>query len=112
MELTLWQEILYGWILLTIAPKLFVIPVWRWMYSAMKDTERQDAIDAAWLESLGTSGPGGGSGDRADRSRRPRPRRDRDPSRRPGGSTALRPARTPQRTDARARRMPRVAVAR
>ncbi len=111
MELTLWQEILYGWILLTVVPKLLVIPVWRWMYGAMKATDEQDAIDAAWLASLESGGAGsGGSGDRTRRPRRPR--RDRDPSRRPGGSTALRPTRTPPRTDARARRMPRIAVAR
>ena len=27
--MTLWEEILWGWIVLTILPKLLVIPVWR-----------------------------------------------------------------------------------
>ncbi|MGA0122145.1 MAG: hypothetical protein ACO3KD_03960 [Gaiellales bacterium] len=104
-DFTLWQEILWGWIILTIAPKLIVIPVWRWMWGAVKDTERQDAIDAAWLAGLGGGGSGGGT-DRHPRSRRPW---SRGPGRGPrdgGGSAARLRPRGPQRVEARARRVP------
>jgi len=108
-ELTLWEEILWGWIILTILPKLLVIPVWRWMRQALRDTERQDAIDAAWLAGLG-GGSGGGGVARHPRSRRPwTPGPRRCP--RHGGCHAarLRP-RGPQRIEARARRVPIVSA--
>lgn len=101
--MTLWEEILWGWIVMTIAPKLLIIPIWRWMWQAMKDSERQDEIDREWLAGLGG---GGGGSDRHPRERRPwsgGPRRGP----RGGGGVAVRPIeRTPRRTYAAARRMP------
>ena len=70
MELTLWQELFWAWLVLTIAPKLIVVPVIHLMRQALKDTKRQDEIDAAWLASLKDSDNGGGN-DRHPRSRRP-----------------------------------------
>ena len=61
----LWEEILWGWIVFTIAPKLLIIPVWKWMWQAMRDSERQDEIDRLWLEGL--QGGGGGGNDRHPR---------------------------------------------
>lgn len=108
-ELTLWEEILWGWIILTILPKLLVIPVWRWMRQALRDTERQDAIDAAWLAGLG-GGSGGGGVDRHPRSRRPwTPGPRRGPRHGGGHAARLRP-RGPQRIEARARRVPVVSA--
>ncbi len=107
MELTLWQELFWGWLVITIAPKLLVIPVWRWMHQAIKDTERQDQIDAAWLASLQqpNSGPGSGS-DRHPRSKRPW---SSGPRRGPGGGggiVARVAPRPPHRTETRERRVP------
>ena len=100
--MTLWQEILFVWIGMTIAPKLIIIPVWHIMWKALGDTKRQDEIDAVWLESLeGGSGPGGT--DRHPRERRPW---TRGPKRGPrcGGGTGLRlDERRPQSVTARAR---------
>jgi hypothetical protein len=108
MELTLWQEILYGWIILTVTPKLLVIPIWRWMHAAMRATELQDAIDEEWLRNRGSSSGGGPS----RRRRMPRPS-DRDPRRRPpGGTAATIGPRPPRRVEATGRRMPRPVPAR
>lgn len=105
-EFTLWEEILWGWVILTILPKLLVVPVWHWMVKALRDTERQDAIDAAWLASLGGAGGGGGGVDRHPRSRRPwSPGPRRGPRNGGGNAARLRP-RGPQRIEARARRVP------
>lgn len=106
MGLTLWQEILWGWVVMTIAPKLVIIPIWRWMWLALEDTRRQDEIDAAWLASLEDSG----SGPDGRRRKRPRQPWSRGPRRGPGGSggAAARVApRPPSRCEARARRLPR-----
>ena len=102
--MSLWEEILWGWIIMTIAPKLIVIPIWRWMWQAMKDSERQDEIDREWLEGF-NSGNGGGN-DRHPRERRPwMPGPRRGP--RGGGSVAVRTVeRRPQRTRAAGRRLP------
>ncbi len=108
-EMTLWEEILWGWIIITILPKLGVIPVWRWMLQAARDTERQDELDAAWLASL----RGGGSGGTPRRHRRLRPW-GRGPRGGPrGGGAAMRIApRPPRRVDARGRRAPLAVPAR
>ncbi len=107
MELTIWQELFWGWLVITIAPKLLVIPVWHWLNQAIKDTERQDQIDAAWLASLEqpNAGPDGGS-DRHPRSKRPR---SSGPRRGPGGGggiVARVAPRPPHRTETRERRVP------
>ena len=98
--MTLWQEILFVWIGMTIAPKLVIIPVWHIMWRALGDTKRQDEIDAAWLESL--EGGNGGTGvDRHPRERRPW---TRGPKRGPrGGAGARLIERRPQSVTARAR---------
>jgi len=104
MEMTYWEEILWGWVILTIAPKLLVIPVWRWMLQALRDTERQDEIDAAWLASRG--GTGGTGVDRHPRRRRPWSRGPRRGPRGGGGCSARLKPRGPVRVEARARRLP------
>lgn len=80
----LWKEILFGWILLTIVPKLLVIPVYRWLWQAMKASDRQDLLDAAWLASIDGEGgqPVGGRGHAGRaRPRRPRPAGPHGPAR-------------------------------
>ena len=100
--MTLWQEILFVWIGMTIAPKLIIIPVWHIMWKALGDTKRQDEIDAAWLESLeGDSGPGGT--DRHPRERRPWTRGPKRGPRSGGGAGARLDERRPQSVTARAR---------
>ncbi len=100
--MTLWQEILFVWIGMTIAPKLVIIPVWHFMWSALGDTKRQDEIDAAWLASL-EGGSGGGGGDRHPRERRPWTRGPRRGPRSGGGASARPVERRPQSVSARAR---------
>jgi len=106
MELTLWQEIFWVWVVVTIAPKLVVVPVIHLMREAVKDTKRQDEIDAAWLASLEDSGSGGGN-DRHPRSRRPwMPGPRRGPGNGTGGAARVEP-RSPRRIEARAHRLRR-----
>ena len=107
--MSLWQEIIWGWVVMTIAPKLIVIPIWRWMWQAMKDSERQDEIDREWLQGL--NGGGGGGNDRHPRERRPwMPGPRRGP--RHGGGVAVRTVeRRPERVYANAKRLPRPARA-
>jgi hypothetical protein len=45
----MWTHILVGWVLLLILPKLAVLPVYRWLWHAMKASDALDAADAAWL---------------------------------------------------------------
>jgi hypothetical protein len=45
----MWMHILIGWVLLFILPKLAVVPVYRWLWRAMKESDALDARDAAWL---------------------------------------------------------------
>lgn len=106
--MTLWEEILYVWILLTILPKLVIIPIFRWLMRAIEDTKRQDAIDAQWLASL----EGGGSDDdRGQRRRRRPPRVPHGPHF--GGGHGAQPERVQERrAPARARPLPRTAYAR
>ena len=47
--MTLWQEILWGWIIMTIAPKLIVIPIWRSVAAAAAGS-----ADAVGLALVGT----------------------------------------------------------
>lgn len=98
--MTLWEEILFVWIGMTIAPKLVIIPVWHLMWSALGDTKRQDEIDAAWLASRQG---GGGSADRHPRERRPWTRGPRRGPRGGGGAGARPVERRPQSVTARAR---------
>ena len=100
--MSLWQEILFVWIGMTIAPKLVIIPVWHGMWKALGDTKRQDEIDAAWLASL----DGGNGGTRVDRHPRERRPWTRGPKRGPrggGGAGARLIERRPQSITARAR---------
>ncbi|MCX6411892.1 MAG: hypothetical protein NTZ81_06030 [Actinobacteria bacterium] len=111
MELTLWQELFWAWLVLTIAPKLIVVPVIHLMRQALKDTKRQDEIDAAWLASLKDSDNGGGN-DRHPRSRRPwMPGPRRGPGNGTGGAARVAP-RSPRRIEARAQRTRRPLPAR
>ena len=48
--MSLWEEILWVWIVMTILPKLVIIPIWHFMWQALHDTKRQDEIDAALAE--------------------------------------------------------------
>ena len=107
--MSLWEEILWGWIVFTIAPKLLIIPVWKWMWQAMRDSERQDEIDRLWLEGL--QGGDGGGNDRHPRERRPwMPGPRRGPR---GGGVAVRTVeRRPQKVAAVARRAPQSVPAR
>ena len=106
MELTLWQEIFWAWLVLTIAPKLVVFPIIHLMREAIKDTNRQDEIDAAWLAGRQDSGRGGGN-DRQPRHRRPwRPGPRRGPASGAGGSMRVSP-RSVRRIEARARHLSR-----
>jgi hypothetical protein len=106
--MTLWEEILYIWILLTIMPKLVIIPIFRWLLRAIQDTKHQDEIDAIWLASLES---GGSDDDRGTRRRRSRPRGPRGP--RAGGGRAVQPERVAERrAPVRARPLPRTAYAR
>jgi hypothetical protein len=100
--MTLWEEIFWVWIVMTIMPKLVIIPIWRLMWSALADTKRQDEIDAAWLEGLKHEG-GGGSQDRHPRDRRPWTRGPRRGPRGGGGAGARVVERRPQSVTARAR---------
>lgn len=100
--MTLWQEILFVWIGMTIAPKLVIIPVWHGMWKALGDTKRQDEIDAAYLASLEGNG-GGGSTDRHPRERRPWTRGPKRGPRGGGGAGARLIERRPQSVTARAR---------
>ena len=59
--MSLWEEILWVWIVMTILPKLVIVPIWHFMWKALHDTKRQDEIDAAWLAGLGNGGGGGGT---------------------------------------------------
>jgi hypothetical protein len=112
MELTLWQEVLWAWLVLTIAPKLIIFPIIHFMREALKDTNRQDEIDAAWLASLEDSDSGGGGNDRHPRSRRPwMPGPRRGPRNGTGGAARVAP-RSPRRIEARAQRMRRPLPAR
>ena len=111
MELTLWQEVLWAWVVLTIAPKLIIFPIIHFMREALRDTNRQDEIDAAWLASLEDSDSGGGN-DRHPRNRRPwMPGPRRGPGNGTGGSARVEP-RSPRRIEARAQRMRRPLPAR
>jgi hypothetical protein len=102
MRMTLWQEILFVWIGMTIAPKLVIIPVWHLMWRALGDTKRQDEIDAEWLASL--NGGNGGTGvDRHPRERRPWTRGPKRGPRGGGGAGARLIERRPQSVTARAR---------
>jgi hypothetical protein len=98
--MSLWEEILWAWIVMTILPKLVIIPVWRFMWQALGDTKRQDAIDAAWLAGLGN---GGGGTDRHPRERRPWTRGPKRGPRGGGGAGARLIERRPQSVSARAR---------
>jgi hypothetical protein len=99
--MSLWEEILWAWIVMTILPKLVIIPVWRFMWQALGDTKRQDAIDAAWLAGLGNGG--GGGTDRHPRERRPWTRGPKRGPRGGGGAGARLIERRPQSVSARAR---------
>jgi hypothetical protein len=98
--MSLWEEILWAWIVMTILPKLVIIPVWHSMWQALNDTKRQDAIDAAWLAGLGN---GGGGTDRHPRERRPWTRGPKRGPRGGGGAGARLIERRPQSVSARAR---------
>jgi hypothetical protein len=74
-----WEELVIGWILMFVVPKLVIVPIFGGMWRAMKKTDEQDAIDAVWLaEYKAQRGKGGGGGNDpvpAFRKRRsPRPR--------------------------------------
>jgi len=63
----LWsQEFLIGWVGLFVLPKLAVLPFFRWLRQAERDTARQDAIDAVYLAALAPGDAGGGSDDAGD----------------------------------------------
>jgi hypothetical protein len=84
-----WRELLVGWVLIFILPKLVIVPIFGGMWRAMKKTDEQDRIDAIWLaEYEAQRGNGGGGGNDpvpAYRKRRP-PRSPRNSGdRRPGG---------------------------
>lgn len=101
--MSLWEEILFVWIGMTIAPKLIIIPIWHLMWSALGDTKRQDELDAAWLASLEGGTSGGGGTDRHPRERRPWTRGPKRGPRQGGGAGARINERRPQSVDARAR---------
>jgi hypothetical protein len=100
--MSLWEEILWVWIVMTILPKLVIIPIWHFMWQALHDTKRQDEIDAAWLAGLGNGGGGGGT-DRHPRERRPWTRGPKRGPRGGGGAGARLIERRPQSVSARAR---------
>lgn len=66
----LWEEIVLGWVVGFILPKLIIVPIFRGMYRSMKATELLDAADRAELE----RNDEGGTAVR-HRRRRPKPRR-------------------------------------
>ena len=106
--MTLWEEIFWIWIVLTILPKLVIIPIFRWLLRAIEDTKRQDEIDALWLASLAD---GGRDDDRGARRRRRPPRVPRGPHY--GGGHGVQPERVAERrAPATARPLPRTAYAR
>jgi hypothetical protein len=72
----LWEEIVVGWLVGFVLPKLIIVPIFRGMYRSMRATEALDAADRAELERDND----GGAGVRRHR-RRPGPRR-------PGGLRA------------------------
>jgi hypothetical protein len=75
---SLWQEIVFGWLIVFMGPKLLVIPVWRGMWKAMKETERLDEADRVWLEAQ-RHGNGGEFEPVPARFRPRTPRRPRGP---------------------------------
>jgi hypothetical protein len=77
---SVWQEIIFGWVVVFTGPKLIVIPVWRWMWKSMKETERLDALDRAWLAEHGY-GNGDGLDPATVRWQPARPRRSGGPGR-------------------------------
>jgi hypothetical protein len=57
-HVSLVAEIVVGWIVIFTLPKLALIPVFRALWRAMKASERQDELDAAWLaDQRGDGGP-------------------------------------------------------
>lgn len=58
-----WAEFTITWILLFTLPKLFVIPVVKWMLDAVRETTKQEAIDAEWLAEYEAARGGTGGGD-------------------------------------------------
>jgi hypothetical protein len=83
-------EFTVTWILLFTVPKLFVIPIVKWMIVAVRDTSRQDALDAEWLEEYEAARRGADEG----RGGPPVPRRFVPSGPRPTGG--------PERTGSRA----------
>ena len=84
-----WEELVVGWILMFVVPKLVIVPIFGGMWKAMKKTDEQDAIDAVWLAEYEAQRRGGGGGnDPVPSFRRRRPQRPRTPGggRRAGGA--------------------------
>ncbi len=92
------------WVLIFTVPKLLIIPLVKWMWDAMRASERQDVEDALWLaqlEAVGSGATGDGDGGAlVGPSRVPRPSRPWRP-RGPGSRGPARRGRPPlQRADA------------
>jgi hypothetical protein len=72
----LWRDLLIGWVLLFLLPKMLVIPVFLGMWRSMRATEELDELDRAWLEVPQPDPDGdGGSVHPWSLRRPPRPRR-------------------------------------
>jgi hypothetical protein len=78
---TLWEKILFFWVLLFLTPKLVFVPMFRAMYRAMAYTDRQDELDKEWLDAYDRRHGGDDGLVRRRRRRGPGPNRPR----RPGG---------------------------
>ncbi len=83
------------WVLIFTVPKLLVIPLVKWMWDAMKASDRQDEADALWLAERERARGDDGGGSHVHRPVRPRPERPWRP-RRPGGTGPVRHARRGQ----------------
>jgi hypothetical protein len=94
-----WEAFIIGWVLLFFAPKFAVIPVFRWMWRAMKDSEARDVVDAAWLATWEASRRDGGEPIVSPSRRWPGPLRPDGTGRardggQPGRKRAARPVRS------------------
>jgi hypothetical protein len=75
------EKVLFFWVLLFATPKLIFVPMFRAMFRAMADTDRQDELDEIWLAAYERRQRGDDGFVRHRRRRRPKPTRPR----RPGG---------------------------
>ena len=89
------------WVLIFTVPKLLIIPLVKWMWDAMRASERQDVEDALWLaelEAAGSDATGDGDGGALVRpSRHPRPFGPWRPRPEQGNRPARRPTSPPHR---------------